>query len=63
MAEIQAALEKVRLPITAGHRARLAAAQTDRCPQARFPGKHRNTPPLPELGSNFIFGVCSDIGL
>ncbi|CAJ1444216.1 unnamed protein product, partial [Effrenium voratum] len=33
MAEIQAALEKVRLPITAGHRARLAAAQTDRCPQ------------------------------
>lgn len=33
MAEIQRCLEKVRLPITAGHRARLAAAQTDRCPQ------------------------------
>lgn len=33
MAEIQKCLEKLRLPITAGHRARLAAAQTDRCPQ------------------------------
>jgi len=33
MAEIQSSLEKLRLPITAGHRARLAAAQTDRCPQ------------------------------
>lgn len=33
MGEIQACLEKLRLPITAGHRARLAAAQTDRCPQ------------------------------
>eukprot|EP00913_Durusdinium_trenchii_P013197 g12387.t1 len=30
MGEIQACLEKLRLPITAGHRARLAAAQTDR---------------------------------
>ena len=33
MGEIQACLGKLRLPITAGHRARLAAAQTDRCPQ------------------------------
>ncbi|CAE6967238.1 Smok2b [Symbiodinium sp. CCMP2592] len=33
MAEIQASIEKLRLPITAGHRARLATAQTDRCPQ------------------------------
>ena len=37
MAEIQRCLEKVRLPITAGHRARLAAAQTDRCPQDAGP--------------------------
>lgn len=35
MAEIQTCLERLRLPITAGHRARLAAAQTDRCPQER----------------------------
>ena len=30
---VKACIEKLRLPITAGHRARLAAAQTDRCPQ------------------------------
>lgn len=33
MPEVQKRLEMLRAPITAGHRARLAAAQTDRCPQ------------------------------
>jgi len=33
MPEIQKCLERVRVPITAGHRARLAVAQTDRSPE------------------------------